>query len=74
MRQVGLNPRRTGLLTALRMMGADITEERSGMHGGEPVADLRVRYAPLHGIEVPEALVARHDRRIPGAVHCRGLR
>ena len=57
LRQVGLNPRRTGLLTALRMMGADITEERSGMHGGEPVADLRVRYAPLHGIEVPEALV-----------------
>ena len=57
LRQVGLNPRRTGLLTALRMMGADIREENAGVHGGEPVADLRVRYAPLHGIEVPEALV-----------------
>ena len=57
LRQVGLNPRRTGLLTALRMMGADIREDNAGTHGGEPVADLLVRYAPLHGIEVPEALV-----------------
>jgi len=57
LRQVGLNPRRTGLLTALRMMGADIREDNAGTHGGEPVADLRVRYAPLHGIEVPETLV-----------------
>lgn len=57
LRQVGLNPRRTGLLQALRLMGADIREENAGVHGGEPVADLIVRYAPLHGIEVPEALV-----------------
>ncbi|SFK64547.1 3-phosphoshikimate 1-carboxyvinyltransferase [Lysobacter sp. cf310] len=54
---VGMNPRRTGLLAALRLMGADIAEEHAREEGGEPVADLRVRYAPLHGIEVPEALV-----------------
>ncbi|MEF9979194.1 MAG: 3-phosphoshikimate 1-carboxyvinyltransferase, partial [Thermomonas sp.] len=57
LRAVGLNPRRTGLLQALRMMGADILEENAGEHGGEPVADLVVRHASLHGIEVPEALV-----------------
>lgn len=57
LRAVGLNPRRTGLLQALRLMGADIREENHAEHGGEPVADLLVRYAPLHGIEVPEALV-----------------
>ncbi|HYG04922.1 MAG TPA: 3-phosphoshikimate 1-carboxyvinyltransferase [Stenotrophomonas sp.] len=56
-RAVGLNPRRTGLLAALRLMGADISEENHGEHGGEPVADLRVRYAPLHGARIPEALV-----------------
>ena len=54
---VGLNPRRTGLLIALRAMGADITEENRSEQGGEPVADLVVRHAPLHGIEVPEAIV-----------------
>jgi len=54
---VGLNPRRTGLLTVLREMGADIREENHASHGGEPVADLVVRHAPLHGIDVPTALV-----------------
>lgn len=49
---VGMNPRRTGLLTALRRMGADIREENATEQGGEPVADLIVRHAPLHGIEV----------------------
>lgn len=54
---VGLNPRRTGLLHALRLMGADIRVENEGESGGEPVGDLLVRYAPLHGIELPPALV-----------------
>ena len=53
LRRVGMNPRRTGLLHVLRLMGADIAEENAGEQGGEPVADLRVRHAPLHGIEVP---------------------
>lgn len=57
LRQVGLNPRRTGLLQALRLMGADITEENPAEQGGEPVADLVVRYAPLKGARIPEALV-----------------
>lgn len=57
LRAVGLNPRRTGLLIALRAMGADIVEENRSEHGGEPVADLVVRYAPLRGIEVPEEIV-----------------
>ncbi len=57
LKRVGLNPRRTGLLAAMRLMGADIVEEHPGEEGGEPVADLRVRHAPLHGIEVPHDLV-----------------
>jgi 3-phosphoshikimate 1-carboxyvinyltransferase len=54
---VGLNPRRTGLLEALRLMGADIRIENRGESGGEAVGDLIVHHAPLHGIELPEALV-----------------
>jgi len=57
LKQVGLNPRRTGLLHALRLMGADITEENPAEQGGEPVADLVVRYAPLKGARIPETLV-----------------
>ena len=56
--RVGMNPRRTGLLQVLRAMGADIAERHQAAQGGEPVADLRVRYAPLHGIEVPREHVA----------------
>lgn len=55
--QVGLNPRRTGLLDALRLMGADITIENAGEQGGEPVGDLVVRHASLHGAVIPEAIV-----------------
>lgn len=58
LRRVGLHPRRTGLLAVLRRMGADIREDAPSEQGGEPVADLIVRHAPLAGIDVPEALVA----------------
>ena len=53
LRKVGMNPRRTGLLRVLRAMGADIVESNAGEEGGEPVSDLRVRHAPLRGVEVP---------------------
>lgn len=54
---VGVNPTRTGVLDILRLMGADITLSNSREVGGEPVADIRVRYAPLRGIEIPVELV-----------------
>jgi 3-phosphoshikimate 1-carboxyvinyltransferase len=57
LRRVGMNPRRTGLLQVLRLMGADIRVEAADEQGGEPVADLVVRAARLRGIEVPEVLV-----------------
>lgn len=54
---VGMNPRRTGLIDALRRMGANIDARNSREQGGESIADLHVCYAPLHGIEVPVHLV-----------------
>ncbi len=53
---VGLNPTRAGLLQVLRQMGADIAEVNPREVGGEPVADLRVRHAPLTGIDVDPAI------------------
>ncbi len=51
---IGLNPTRAGLFTTLREMGADLVYENERKEGGEPVADLRVRFSPdMTGIEVP---------------------
>jgi len=58
LRRVGMNPRRTGLVRVLRAMGADIVEEAATLAGGDPLADLVVRHAPLHGIEVPVDVVS----------------
>lgn len=54
---VGLNPRRTGLLAALELMGADITVENERSSGGEDIGDLVVTYAPLHGVALPLDIV-----------------
>jgi 3-phosphoshikimate 1-carboxyvinyltransferase len=56
-RNVGLNPTRTGLLDILRSMGAEIEVLNPGSSGAEPVADLRVRASTLRGIKVPVELV-----------------
>ena len=50
---VGINPTRIGVINILRAMGADITLSNEREVGGEPVADIRVRYAGLKGIEIP---------------------
>ncbi len=54
LKHVGINPTRVGVINILRRMGADIVLESERQVGGEPVADLRVRYAPLSGIQIPE--------------------
>ena len=55
---IGLNPTRAGLYDTLIEMGADITFLDRRDEGGETAADLRVRFGPLRGIEVPPARAA----------------
>jgi len=50
---VSQNTTRNGLYLTLVDMGADISFENPRLEGGEPVADLRVRYSALKGIETP---------------------
>ena len=57
LQHVGINPTRDGVIEILRLMGADITLSNQKEVGGEPVADVRVRYAGLTGIAIPEHLV-----------------
>ncbi len=49
---VGINPTRAGVINILRAMGADIELLDRRTAGGEPVADIRVRHAPLRGIVI----------------------
>lgn len=49
---VSLNPTRLGFVDVLRRMGADIESHPTGERCGEPVGDLRVRSAALHGTVV----------------------
>jgi 3-phosphoshikimate 1-carboxyvinyltransferase len=51
---VGINPTRDGVISILTLMGADISLLNKRDVGGEPVADIRVKYAPLKGINIPE--------------------
>jgi 3-phosphoshikimate 1-carboxyvinyltransferase len=55
--EVGVNPTRTGLLAILGRMGAESAVEDERKVGGEPIATLRVRSAPLRATEVGGAEV-----------------
>ena len=57
LREVGVNPLRTGILRALDLMGAKIERTNERLCGGELVADLHVRAARLNGIDVPLDIV-----------------
>ena len=51
---VGINPTRIGVINILKLMGSDLAVFNQREVGGEPVADIRVRHAPLRGIEIPD--------------------
>jgi 3-phosphoshikimate 1-carboxyvinyltransferase len=63
--RVGVNPTRTGLLDALREMGANIRLENEREESGEPVADILVEHAPLRGSAVGQQTAVRAIDEIP---------
>ncbi len=64
-RDVGVNPTRTGLLAALERMGADVRCEGRREEGGEPVADVVVRGRRLRGTTVDAAEIPRLLDEVP---------
>ncbi|HAU1181525.1 TPA: 3-phosphoshikimate 1-carboxyvinyltransferase [Legionella pneumophila] len=56
-RNVGINPTRTGIIHILTEMGADIKVLNQRAYGEEPVADLQIRYSQLKGIDIPVSMV-----------------
>jgi len=59
LREVGVNPTRTGVIDALRAMGADIEIRDERELDGEAVADIAVRYRPLRATTLDGDLVVR---------------
>ena len=64
-RNVGVNPTRTGILDALAMMGADVSVENERTEGGEPVADLVARSSRLRAAEIGGDLIPRLVDEVP---------
>ena len=64
-RNVGVNPTRTGIIDVLSAMGGDLTLENRREQAGEPVADIRVRYRKLHGVRIEGAVIPRAIDEIP---------
>jgi 3-phosphoshikimate 1-carboxyvinyltransferase len=64
--RVGLNPGRTGILAVLEALGAQVlVDERDPAGGVEPVGDIEVRGATLHGITVSGELTVRCIDELP---------
>jgi len=64
-KNVGVNPTRTGFLDVLRLMGAQIELGNFREASGEPVADFLVKTSPLHGVTVSGELIPRMIDEVP---------
>lgn len=64
-RNLGVNPTRTGLLDVLEAMGARVTRENERVVAGEPRADVTVEAAELRGTEIRGDLIPRLIDELP---------
>ena len=62
---VGVNPSRSGIIDALRTMGARIAVEEERTWGCEPVADIVVHSSRLRGTVIEGALIPRLIDEVP---------
>ncbi|TNE87786.1 MAG: 3-phosphoshikimate 1-carboxyvinyltransferase [Deltaproteobacteria bacterium] len=65
LRQVGLNPTRTGVVDALRAMGAQLEVEPVDAAGAEPIGNVRVRAGGLRGTRIDGELALRCLDELP---------
>lgn len=64
-RNVGLNPTRSGFLEVVRQMGGTLRVENERVQGGELVGDLVAEPSDLHAVEMGGALIPRLIDEIP---------
>lgn len=64
-KNVGVNETRTGIIDALRAMGADLTVDKMSEAGGEQIADITVKTSKLHGTQISGDIIPRLIDEIP---------
>ncbi|CEH30028.1 3-phosphoshikimate 1-carboxyvinyltransferase [Aneurinibacillus migulanus] len=64
-RNVGINPTRSGIIDVLKEMGAGLMLHNERIVNGEPVADVEVAYSSLKGIEIGGEIIPRLIDEIP---------
>ena len=64
-KNVGVNPTRTGIITAFKAMGGNIELINERTVCGEPVADILVRSSRLHGVVIKGAIIPKLIDEIP---------
>jgi len=64
-KDVGINPTRTGIIDILRKMGASIEISNQREMGAEPAGDIRIKSALLKGIEIKGDVIPRCVDELP---------
>lgn len=64
-KNVGINDSRTGIIDAMKKMGAKISVKNRKLKNGEPVADIAVAGSKLKGITIGGAIIPRLIDEIP---------
>ncbi len=65
LKNVGLNPTRTGIIDVIKLMGGNIEILDSYVHSGEIAGDIRIRYSNLKGCVIEKALIPRLIDELP---------
>ena len=65
LKNVGMNPLRTGIIDVLKMMGGEITIEDERIEANEPVANINVRSSNLKGVEISGEIIPKLIDEIP---------
>jgi 3-phosphoshikimate 1-carboxyvinyltransferase len=65
LKNVGINPTRTGILDVLWKMGADIVVTNERLSGKEPIADITVKSSTLQGVTIESEIIPRLIDEIP---------
>lgn len=65
LKEIGVNPTRTGILDVLKMMGADISVVNARTVSNEPIAGLMIKYSKLKASEISGPLIPRLIDEIP---------